>query len=215
MSRSATLIGFNGTAGPFAGISSTPESLAMGASLKVITIWEGAGPDAFAAGELVTKWAWASAAPAKARAAKAALTAAGMVESCLAMTGLSKGACSSYATASLIPREGSGAVMRNTRDQERWTMLDRELARLAAADRGGRLQDLEQAIWLRVERLKRLRRVERITSRVQLIGLGAVLIVSTAVGGAVAQAPRARPPVMQISALAADLAPSSLLGPAR
>lgn len=92
-------------------------------------------------------------------------------------------------------------------------MLDRDLARLATAGPDSRLAGLEEAIWSRVEGLKRLRRVERITSRAQLVALGAALIATTAVGVALAQPPRSRQAVMQISSVAADLAPSSLLGP--
>lgn len=92
-------------------------------------------------------------------------------------------------------------------------MLDRDLARLAASGPDVSLDGLEQRIWTKVDGLNRLRRLEQLSSRVQLTALVATLIASTVVGVALAQP--ARRPVMQISSVASDLAPSTLLGLAR
>lgn len=94
-------------------------------------------------------------------------------------------------------------------------MLDRDLAKLAAVGPERSLSGLEQAIWTKVEGLNRLRRFERLTSRVQLLALGGVLVASTAVGVTIAKPPAGRQAVLQISSVAADLAPSTLLGPLR
>lgn len=94
-------------------------------------------------------------------------------------------------------------------------MLDRDLARLAAIAPDERLAGLEQAVWARVEESKRFQRFERVTSRAQLVALGAALMASTAVGVAIAQPPGRGQAVLQISSAAADLAPSSLLGAPR
>lgn len=93
-------------------------------------------------------------------------------------------------------------------------MLDQDLAQLAAAGPEVSLEGLEQGVWVKVEGLHRLRRLEHLTSRVQWATLAATLIASTAVGVALAQPAAARRPVMQISSVVASLAPSTLLGSA-
>ncbi len=89
-------------------------------------------------------------------------------------------------------------------------MLDRDLAQLAAGVAEMPPAGLEQAIWSKVEALQRARRFERLASRVQLVTLIVVLAASTTLGIAITRA-RTSPAVMQLSSLAADLAPSTLL----
>jgi hypothetical protein len=92
-------------------------------------------------------------------------------------------------------------------------MLDRDLAKLAASGPDVSLAGLEQAIWSKVDLLTRLRQIERLTSRLQFLAIGVALIASLAIGMKVAGQSGLRSSVMQISSAAADLAPSSLLGP--
>ena len=94
-------------------------------------------------------------------------------------------------------------------------MLDRDLALLAAADPDVSLTGVEQAVWSKIDAIDRLQRIARMTTRVQTLALGAGLIASTALGVAAAQPSRSHNAVMQISSVAADLAPSTLLGPRR
>lgn len=94
-------------------------------------------------------------------------------------------------------------------------MLDQDLAELAAADGNGSLADLEEAVWARVERVTQLRRFGLLTARAQLCLLGVTLAASAVVGAFAAQPSRSPEPAFQASLAAADLAPSSLLDPAR
>lgn len=92
-------------------------------------------------------------------------------------------------------------------------MLDRDLATLAATGPELSLAGMEQAIWSRVDVLSGQRRVERLASRLQFAAIGVALIISVTIGMAIAGTPDADRGVMQISAAAADLAPSTLFGP--
>ncbi len=92
-------------------------------------------------------------------------------------------------------------------------MLDRDLAKLAATGPDVSLAGLEQAIWSKVDVLTRLRRVERLTSRLQFVAIGVALIASVAIGMKIAGPPGAENGVTQISSAAAELAPSTLFGP--
>ena len=92
-------------------------------------------------------------------------------------------------------------------------MLERDLTRLAEAGPDVSLERLEQGVWAKVDRLNRLRRLERLSSHVQWTVLAATLITTMAIGDLLAQS--ARPPVLQISSAGAGLAPSTLLGPSR
>lgn len=92
-------------------------------------------------------------------------------------------------------------------------MLDRDLAKLAATEPDVSLAGLEPAIWSKVDVAAQLRRVERLTSRLQFVAIGVALIASLVIGMKIAVPPRPESGVMQISSAAADLAPSSLFGP--
>lgn len=92
-------------------------------------------------------------------------------------------------------------------------MLERDLARLAATGPDTSLAGLEQAIWSKVEGLTRLRRAERLTSRLQFVAVGVALIASVAFGMKIAGPPGVESGVTQISSAGAELAPSTLFGP--
>ena len=91
-------------------------------------------------------------------------------------------------------------------------MLDHDLAELAGRVHDVPPQGLEQAIWCRIEVLRRSQRVERRATRFQALALVVVLGGSTTIGMALARARPASPTVIQISSEAARLAPSTLLG---
>jgi hypothetical protein len=89
-------------------------------------------------------------------------------------------------------------------------MLDLDLARLA--DGRDRSPDgLEGAVWSRVEALESLRRLVRMTTRVQFLALSVALVVSVALGVTIARGLAPRTPVPAIWSDGADLAPSTLL----
>ncbi|MGI9169153.1 MAG: hypothetical protein ACR2FH_03120 [Caulobacteraceae bacterium] len=92
-------------------------------------------------------------------------------------------------------------------------MLDRDLARLAATGPEISLSGLEPAIWSKVDVLTGQRRFERLASRLRFAAFGVALIVSVTIGMKIAGAPDPEQGVMQISAAAAELAPSTLFGP--
>ena len=91
-------------------------------------------------------------------------------------------------------------------------MLDRDLAQLAAVPPEMALPGLEQAIWSKVELMQRIHRLEQLSSRVQAATLIVVLVASTTIGMAMTHPRNLRPIGTQISMVAADLAPSALLG---
>ena len=89
-------------------------------------------------------------------------------------------------------------------------MLDVDLARLADG-RDGSPDGLESAVWARVEALESLRRLLRLTTRVQFLALSVALVVSVALGVMIARGLAPRAPAPAIWSAATDLAPSTLL----
>ena len=89
-------------------------------------------------------------------------------------------------------------------------MLDLDLARLVDGD-DQFPEGLESAVWNRVAALEGARRLLRLTTRVQLLALSVALFASIALGVIVAEDIVQPAPSARISAVAASLAPSTLL----
>ncbi len=92
-------------------------------------------------------------------------------------------------------------------------MLESDLTRLAEIGPDVSLAALEPGVWSRVEAAHRLARVGRVTARLQLAVVAATLLVSVTVGVELGRPARLPAGIMQLSSVAAELAPSSLIGP--